>query len=124
VRIGPQNKSNPAGCQLIRKIGNALHHETVVPEVRTRIERYGREENYYWLLQFVGDMNGYIQSRIVLGTLGTLHPVDDAVLSRIGCPWLAHRDALTPTQPFDRIHDCVNRELREREDTEWPLPVA
>ena len=65
-----------------------------MPEIGARIERNGRQKNYNWLLQFVGDLNGYIQSRIVVGALRPLHPVDDAVPSHTGRARRPHRDPL------------------------------
>ena len=57
--------------------------EAVVAQIRARIERNGRKENYDRLLQFVGNVNGHVQSRIIVGALGALHPVDDAVALRV-----------------------------------------
>ena len=65
VRIGPQNESHTAGGQSLRQVRKAVQHEAVVPQVRARVEGNGRKENYDGLLQFVGDVNGHIQSRII-----------------------------------------------------------
>ena len=82
IGVGTQDESDAAGLQFLREVRNPVDQETIVPEVGTRIERDRRKKNYNRLLQFVADLNGYIQSRIVVGTLRPLHPVDDAVLSR------------------------------------------
>ena len=86
IGVGPQNQSDAAGLQVLREVRNPLDQETIMPEIGTRIERDRRKKNYNWLLQFVADLNGYIQSRIVVGALGPLHPVDDAVPSQPGAP--------------------------------------
>ena len=106
IGVGPQNESDAAGRQFLREVRNPFDQETIVPEIGTRIERNGRKKNYNWLLQFVGDLNGHIQSRIVVGALRPLHPVDDAVPSRTGRTWRPHRDPLILTELFDRVHDC------------------
>ena len=95
-----------------------------MPEVGTRIERDRRKKNYNWLLQFVADLNGYIQSRIVVGALGPLHPVDDAVLFPSGRAWRPYRDPLILTELFDCIHDGrrTNRANGKIPDGVFPLP--
>ena len=86
IGVRPQNESDAAGRKFLREVGNPLDQEAIVPEIRARIERNGCEKNYNWLLQFIGDLNSCVQGRIVAGTLGTLHPVDDTVPSAAGAP--------------------------------------
>jgi hypothetical protein len=122
VGVGPQNESDVAGREFLRDVRDPIDQETIVPEVGTRIERNGSKKNYNWLLQFIGDLDGYVQSGIVTDALGALHPVDDAVAYHWSA-WRPHRDPLVLTELFDWVH-VLEAQAMNMEDTDWRLPVA
>jgi hypothetical protein len=59
-------------------ITNALRQETIVAQIRIRIERPRSQENRRWLAQYVSRSDGEIEGRILETSLSALHPTTQA----------------------------------------------
>lgn len=90
-----------------RALGNVrdtLRKKRVVPQVGVRIERDRREEDDDGLLKQISDRCGNIECGIVEGTLGTLHPINDASALGIGCAPATQGDTGIEGEGFEFRH--------------------
>ena len=88
-------------------VAKALLHEVVVAEVGVRVIGNDREENNYRQIEEVGDLDGEIESGIVVDAHCALHPVDDAL-------GVGPRRAVTANEDARVTGEC-GEWIRERE---------
>ena len=88
----PKLESNVSLRQAISDIWNALSEECIVAQVRW-LERPWSEKTTTGLPSRVCRFHCNVQCGIVMSTLGTLHPVDNAGAIGIGRPCTANRDS-------------------------------
>ena len=66
-------------CQPLGRLGEPLEHEREVPLARLGVVVHQREQRDDGLAERVGLQDRPVQRRVVVGTLGGLHPVEDVV---------------------------------------------
>src|SRR5580704_2879871 len=88
----PKHKPDVTLRKALGDMRNALSKKCIVPQVRW-LKRARSKENDNPLAESVCGFDRRIQCGIVMSTLGTLHPVDNAGAIGIGRPCTANRDS-------------------------------
>ena len=71
-------------------IAESLNEESVTAQVGVWIKRSQAQEYHHRLTQRIRRLNSHIQRRIIQGSLGALHPVDNAPPFGVGWPSSPH----------------------------------